>query len=207
MDGKCVSLHPNAQGDEIDVKSIKLADVQPTGGAGASEVKTLGESGISIKQKQWPGKFALDSSQFNDQVVGGKSKNLELLRGRTPNWIQLPASVALPFGTFNATLNDPINTQVKTKLESQIVSLKQFDDSKDGDGFRALIDDIKSTISLLKPPKTLQSELKSCFNKESLAWPGDLETSEEGQEAWKTICAVWASKYNERAVLSCKKPV
>ena len=53
MDGKCVSLHPNAQGDEIDVKSIKLADVQPTGGAGASEVKTLGESGISIKQKQW----------------------------------------------------------------------------------------------------------------------------------------------------------
>ena len=205
MDGKCVSLHPNAQGDEIDVKSIKLADVQPTGGAGASEVKTLGESGISIKQKQWPGKFALDSSQFNDQVVGGKSKNLELLRGRTPNWIQLPASVALPFGTFNATLNDPINTQVKTKLESQIVSLKQFDDSKDGDGFRALIDDIKSTISLLKPPKTLQSELKSCFNKESLAWPGDLETSEEGQEAWKTICAVWASKYNERAVLSCKK--
>ena len=106
---------------------------------------------------------------------------------------------------LNATLNDPINTQVKTKLESQIVSLKQFDDSKDGDGFRALIDDIKSTISLLKPPKTLQSELKSCFNKESLAWPGDLETSEEGQEAWKTICAVWASKYNERAVLSCKK--
>jgi len=206
MDGKCVSLHPNAQGDEIDVKSIELADVQPAGGAGAaSQAKTLGESGISIKQKQWPGRFALDSSEFNDQVVGGKSKNLELLRGRTPNWIQLPASVALPFGTFDATLNDPVNAQVKSKLESQIVALKQFDDSKDGDGFRALIDDIKSTISLLKPPKTLQSELESCFNKESLAWPGDLETSEEGKEAWKTICAVWASKYNERAVLSCKK--
>ena len=205
MDGKCVSLHPNAQGDEIDVKSIELADVQPAGGTGASQAKTLGESGISIKQKQWPGKFALDSSEFNDQVVGGKSKNLELLRGRTPNWIQLPASVALPFGTFDATLNDPMNAQVKTKLESQILALKQFDDSKDGDGFRALIDDIKSTISSLKPPNALQSELESCFTKEKLSWPGDLETSEQGQEAWRTICAVWASKYNERAVLSCKK--
>ena len=203
MNGKCVSLHSNAQGDEIDVKSIQLSELQSAAGAAAS--KTLGESGISIKKKIWCGKFALESSQFNDQVVGGKSKNLELLRGRTPSWIQLPSSVALPFGTFDATLNDPINSTIKSKIGSKISLLRSFDDSADGDGFRSLIDEIKCTIAELKPTKMLQSELKSCFVKENLEWPGDLETSVKGKEAWQTICGVWASKYNERAVLSCKK--
>ena len=203
MNGKCVSLHSNAQGDEIDVKSIQLSELQSAAGAAAS--KTLGESGISIKKKIWCGKFALESSQFNDQVVGGKSKNLELLRGRTPSWIKLPSSVALPFGTFDATLNDPINSTIKSKIGSKISLLRSFDDSADGDGFRSLIDEIKCTIAELKPTKMLQSELKSCFVKENLEWPGDLETSVKGKEAWQTICGVWASKYNERAVLSCKK--
>ena len=47
--------------------------------------------------------------------------------------------------------------------------------------------------------------MKAAFEAESLAWPGDLLTTSQGQKAWKTILGVWASKYNERAVLSCKK--
>ena len=45
-------------------------------------------------------------------MVGSKSRNLQELRGRLPDWINLPASVALPFCTFDAVLAAPVNALV-----------------------------------------------------------------------------------------------
>eukprot|EP00959_Pyramimonas_sp_CCMP1952_P086707 1813506-Pyramimonas_sp.AAC.1 len=38
---------------------------------------------------------------FAPGVVGAKSKNLANLRGKLPEWIQLPPSMAVPFSTFD----------------------------------------------------------------------------------------------------------
>lgn len=51
------------------------------------------------------------------QVVGAKACNLAKLRQKLPDWILVPRSVALPFGTFEAVLCDPSNAAVVAELK------------------------------------------------------------------------------------------
>jgi hypothetical protein len=51
------------------------------------------------------------------QVVGAKACNLAKLRQKLPDWIVVPRSVALPFGTFEAVLTDPANAAVAAELQ------------------------------------------------------------------------------------------
>ena len=39
------------------------------------------------------------------------------LQGKLPSWVGLPASVALPFGTFEQVLGDSGNAEVRAELE------------------------------------------------------------------------------------------
>ena len=58
-------------------------------------------------------------------MVGGKSGNLAVLRGKLPKSIAVPASVALPFGTFERALGDDINRDAAAsvaKLQKELVS-------------------------------------------------------------------------------------
>jgi alpha-glucan,water dikinase len=144
------------------------------------------------------------SSEFTPELVGGKSRNLQLLRGRVSDLIKLPPSVAMPFGTFDAILDVPENAETKEQLMRLVSDLEKYD-STNSDGFKNLIKEVKSCIGTLKPTPELSANLQKAFEAETLGWPGDLITTEQGQKAWKTILNVWASKYNERAVLSCKK--
>jgi hypothetical protein len=49
--------------------------------------------------------------------VGAKACNLAKLRQKLPDWIMVPRSVALPFGTFEAVLTDPANAAVAAELQ------------------------------------------------------------------------------------------
>lgn len=49
-------------------------------------------------------------------MVGAKANNLATLRSKLPEWILVPRSVALPFGTFEAVLADPANADVARQL-------------------------------------------------------------------------------------------
>ena len=55
---------------------------------------------LKISVPKWPGKWVLGMDDYKDGVVGAKSKNLAGLRGKLPEWIALPASITLPFGSF-----------------------------------------------------------------------------------------------------------
>ena len=202
MAGKSVRLSPAAQGDDLQVSVIE-GNVSSQGRKSASQVSKV-PSNVSIIKREFQGKFVAKSDEFTPELVGGKSRNLQLLRGRVSKSIKLPPSVALPFGTFDAIMNVPENAAVKKELETLVTQLEAYD-STDGSGFKALIGDVKACIGKLQPTAELSNTMKAAFEAESLAWPGDLLTTSQGQKAWKTILGVWASKYNERAVLSCKK--
>lgn len=65
----------------------------------------------------------LQEGDFGPDVVGAKACNLARLRGKLPEWILVPRSVALPFGTFEAVLADPVNAEVAAELASLEVQL------------------------------------------------------------------------------------
>lgn len=202
MAGKSVKLNPSSQGDDlqVDVLSSSVSNVSNTGNSTAAPIS----ADISIIKRPFQGKFVATSSEFTPELVGGKSRNLQLLRGRVSDLIKLPPSVAMPFGTFDAILDIPENAKTKEQLMLLVSDLEKYDSTK-SDGFKNLIKEVKSSIGTLKPSPELSANLQKAFEAESLGWPGDLITTEQGQKAWKTILNVWASKYNERAVLSCKK--
>ena len=78
------------------------------GAGGGAEEDDIPE-GLSIAKKSFGGRFAVVADEFAPELVGAKSRNIAGLRGKLPEWINLPTSVALPFGSFDAVLQDPMN--------------------------------------------------------------------------------------------------
>jgi alpha-glucan,water dikinase len=156
------------------------------------------------------GRFAVPSPMFTSEIVGGKSRNLQELRGRLPDWINLPASVALPFCTFDAVLASSDNAHVSRQLETLRVELGTLDFGDTG-AFVGLLKRMRDAIAEMVPTPQLVGEMMESFAEERLPWPeGDLGPaarggSGAGVHAWAAITGVWGSKYNERAVLSCRK--
>lgn len=46
---------------------------------------------------------------FKFVQVGAKSRNIAHLKGKVPSWVNIPTSVALPFGVFEKVLSDDLN--------------------------------------------------------------------------------------------------
>lgn len=79
---------------------------------------------LKIPKPQKASAWALRESDFGAGLVGGKSGNLAALRGKLPASIAVPASVALPFGTFERVLKDDVNQEAAAavaKLQKQLV--------------------------------------------------------------------------------------
>ena len=80
---------------------------------------------LKIPRPQRSSAWALRESDFGQGLVGGKSGNLATLRGKLPASIAVPASVALPFGTFERVLQDNVNRDAAAtvgKLQKELVS-------------------------------------------------------------------------------------
>lgn len=80
---------------------------------------------LKIPKPKKSAAWALRESEFGAGLVGGKSGNLATLRGKLPDSIAVPASVALPFGTFERVLKDDVNKEAAAavaELQSQLVT-------------------------------------------------------------------------------------
>jgi alpha-glucan,water dikinase len=131
--------------------------------------------------------WALTEDRFTPEVVGGKSNNLSGLRGRLPDWIHLPASVALPFGAFERALGDGCNRALRGRYEALVAAAEQ-----DPAG---VLPRLREMVLTLSPPAGLREALREAWGRAGLApvpW----------EQAWHTTLRVWASKWNERAYLS-----
>lgn len=79
---------------------------------------------MKIPKPQKASAWALKESDFGPGLVGGKSGNLATLRGKLPASIAVPASVALPFGTFERVLKGDVNAEAAAavaKLQKELV--------------------------------------------------------------------------------------
>lgn len=129
-------------------------------------------------------------------MVGAKSCNMKLLRGRVPAWIKIPMSVAIPFRAFEKVLLEDVNKDIASKISSFYKCIKSGDLSK--------LQAIQETILQMNAPFSLTHELKNIIKSSRIPWPGD-EGDDRWNQAWRAIKKVWASKWNERAFISCRK--
>ncbi|KAG6422613.1 hypothetical protein SASPL_119192 [Salvia splendens] len=151
---------------------------------------------LSLERKQFSGRYAISSEEFTNELVGAKSRNIAHLKGKVPSWVNIPTSVALPFGTFEAVLSDNLNQVVVEKLLVQKKKLYE--------GQSSFLGELRNTVLELSAPPQLIKELKEKMQSSGMPWPGD-EGAERWEQAWMAIKKVWASKWNERAYFSTRK--
>ena len=138
-------------------------------------------------------RFAVTMDEFNEDIVGSKSCRLARLRGRLPEWVRLPLSVAVPFGVFEKVLSLAANRPAARRYHELAHDLE--DDVPQSQ----LREQLRETTMSLAAPKELLVALHETCAGAGLPWPAD------ATEAWRCLKRVWASKWNERAVLSRHK--
>lgn len=136
--------------------------------------------------------YAVSEKDFNAKNVGGKSNNLKRLRTKAPEWIDVPCSVAVPFGVFERVLSEEKNSEIAGYYEEMIKNEDQTSDASRSE----LLGELRKTVLALKSPDELVSCLYRVMEEAGLAWPGNWD------DAWMCIKRVWGSKWNERAFLS-----
>jgi len=136
-------------------------------------------------------KYAIVIENFDENIVGGKSCHQAQLRGKLPGWINLPPSVALPFGVFEEVLGLDTNQNIAKSYQQ----LLQQTEGGDAAELAALREGVLS----LAAPKELREALHDAMTVAGLTWP------ENWDKTWNCIKRVWASKWNDRAFLSRRR--
>ncbi len=145
---------------------------------------------VAPRSKQTPRftKYAVALEEFKESIVGRKSCLQAGLWGRLPEWIQLPASVAVPFGVFEHVLQFDLNRDTAGRY----AKLAQEAESSGVESLPALREAVRS----LKAPEELKESLRGVMTGAGLPWPNHWD------KTWDRIKQVWASKWNDRAFLS-----
>ena len=186
LDGKYVAMTTTAAG-AVSWTEVSQADASSSDSNSGSLPQNL-----SIQKPKWCKKYAVGMDEFADGVVGAKSRNLAGLRNKLPEWINLPPSVALPFGSFDAALES--NKEVANELKAAV---------KDVHGGNLTgLERAREIIMGMNVPDAARKELEAGMLSSGIPVPKD-------EEAWchalRSLKAVWASKYNERAYTSTKR--
>jgi alpha-glucan,water dikinase len=151
----------------------------------------LDEHSRSIGSITLSDSWVIDSSSFEKTRVGGKALNIRRLSClASDSGINVPRSVALPYGTYEKVLNDPANAGVKRAIEDLTAALAK---STADSGIPRQVQEIRDAIrSSIKPPAGLLKELAT------VEW---IDADENLFDACKTV---WGSVFNDRAWLSRK---
>ncbi|XP_027354124.1 alpha-glucan water dikinase 2 isoform X2 [Abrus precatorius] len=195
-EGKAISIR-------FKSNNLVISDINSSSLSHNSIISFSIRRGVTFKKKTFCGKYAASVEEFTGEVVGAKSCNIKFLCTRVPSWIKIPPSVALTFGAFETALQDKVNKAIENKIASLSKSVHNGDLSK----LKAVQEAI---LQMNAPPSmfTLSSlqtyELEHKIRSSKLPWPSD-EGNERWSYAWQAIKKVWASKWNERAFLSCQK--
>ncbi|XP_051122172.1 alpha-glucan water dikinase, chloroplastic isoform X2 [Andrographis paniculata] len=189
-EGKLLRLQPTSS----DVRYSEVKEDELVNSTSSEEDSSV--PSVTLEKKLFAGRYAISSEEFTSEMVGAKSRNIAHLKGKLPSWVNIPTSVALPFGVFETVLSDNLNQAVANKLQA----LK----SKLGEENFDALGEIRNNVLELSAPPQLVNELKEKMQGSGMPWPGD-EGEQRWEQAWMAIKKVWASKWNERAYFSTRK--
>ncbi|TXG52640.1 hypothetical protein EZV62_021809 [Acer yangbiense] len=223
-EGKAISI-------QLKSTSLIISDISSSGLSLNSFIPSSIPRGVTFKRKTFRGKYVVSVEDFTAEMVsllsltfyakaghytallvlptlicfskfcacemvGAKSCNIKFLRGRVPSWIKIPMSVAIPFGAFETVISEAVNKDIANKISHSYKLVQSGDLSK--------LQAIKEAVLQISAPSSLTYELKSKMRSSGMPWPGD-EGEQRWNLAWRAIKKVWASKWNERAYISCRK--
>eukprot|EP00210_Caulerpa_lentillifera_P004353 g4151.t1 len=187
---KVFRINPAASGEvrweEVSEKDMQL-DMEPSSNG-------VTRTYLKMDIPQWIGKYVVSMDEFADGVVGAKSRNIAGLRKQIPDWIQLPSSITVPFGTFEHVLEQSENKYIKDEIENEL---------KDVESRPAVVlERCRKLVMEIRVPQELQNELRESMRNSGIPIPESQERWMQGIEAMK---GVWASKFNDRAFYSMRK--
>lgn len=189
--GETLSFSVTAAGSvewsEIDMSAASESD--------SSSDESKPKKSIKVEVPNWCGKWAVGMDAYKEGVVGAKSKNLSGLRGKLPDTIGLPASVTIPFASFEEALKDPSNKEVAAKLAAAVKEIPAT-------SAESQLAECREIVMQVSVPEALQKELKSEMKAAGITVP---EPQQRWEQALQALKGVWASMYNERAMLSMRK--
>ena len=135
-------------------------------------------------------------SDYRSSVVGGKSNSLAEM-GRELNAMGLenvvvPGSFAIPFGTFERALEE--DEETRRALAAAVESISAATTAEER---RSALATARSIVrDELVCPRELEASLSKVI--------ADISPTADIAKLWDAVCAVWASKWTERAWLSRK---
>jgi alpha-glucan,water dikinase len=165
LEGRFMDVETDASGD-LRFESAEEGEERP--GGGGQHVPS-----VETHFAQPPdAPYALTAKDFREQRVGGKSLHLHQLKGKLPDWIHLPTSVALPFGAFEKVLKEEINREISEHYERLLAQIKEEP---------KLLPEIRTTILKLMKPDDLDAALRETMKRSGLRLPESLD------KAWSCI--------------------
>ena len=118
-----------------------------------------------------------------------------LLQGKLPEWMHTPVGVALPFGTFDAVLQDEVNADVS----ADFVTAAGFDGTADAN--LSNLENIRAIIQRLKAPDSLRQQLRDAFHEEGVLLlnksPFYSRYSDQRQSAPASSCALCSPPHGQ----------
>mmetsp|Transcript_20854 Transcript_20854/g.62756 ORF Transcript_20854/g.62756 Transcript_20854/m.62756 type:complete len:1085 (+) Transcript_20854:1468-4722(+) len=150
---------------------------------------------IEVEVPKWCGKWVVGMDAYAEGVVGAKSKNIAGLRGKLPDSIALPASVTVPFGSFEEALKDKANKDVAKRLEEAVKAIPST-------AAEPKLAECREIVMEVTVPEKLQTQLKAEMEMAGIPLPS---SDQRWEQALTALKGVWASMYNERAMLSMRK--
>jgi alpha-glucan,water dikinase len=176
----------------VDAGGEVFFEAAPEADAGRKTTLTQSRP-ISLHRRSFTA-FAVSAQDFTEENVGGKSIHLARLQGKIPQSIELPSSVALPFGVFEKVIGDTANRAVAEQYNKLVESLGSVEVKE----LEKTLAGLRETVLGLAAPDELVSSLRATMKAGKLHWPQNWEN------AWMCIKQVWGSKWNERAFFSRK---
>ncbi|HEY3323796.1 MAG TPA: PEP/pyruvate-binding domain-containing protein [Planctomycetota bacterium] len=165
-------------------ESIEATETQPATAVAAGA--TVPSKERVHLERHTCSKWAITEHEFSSATVGGKASRIRELRQRLPEWIHVPTSVALPFGSCERALE--LAPEALREQFRQLANLPEAD-------LIERLPELRALQQQLPAPDALRMEFEAaCGNAQLQAPPWE--------HAWERIKQVWASKWNQRATLS-----
>ena len=210
LDGRHVSATVTPSGD---VAVEEIASGNGNGAAPAAAAAAPAENGngaasaaVAVGAATESAAWALPESAFAPGVVGGKALSCAALRQKlVAGGVAAPPSVALPYGTFERVLAAPENADVAARVAELSSALASAAQQASGVPSAELAELRSLVHTQLLPPPALVAELAAAcaFSGVAVDAAAGWASSEAAFEpVWEAVCAVWASKWADRAWLS-----